>query len=35
MSRILTKHKGKLFGLNMWIDQLGKVIIQAISGDYF
>jgi len=35
MSSISTKHRGKLFGLNMWINQLGKVIVQAISGDYF
>ena len=32
MSRISVKHRGKMFGLNMWIDQLGRVIGPLIGG---
>jgi len=32
MSRISIKHRGKMFGLNMWIDQLGRVIGPIIGG---
>ena len=32
MSRISIKHRGKMFGLNMWIDQLGRVIGPLIGG---
>jgi len=32
MSRISIKHRGKLFGLNMWIDRLGRVIGPLIGG---
>ncbi len=32
MSRISIKHRGKIFGLYMWIDQLGRVIGPIIGG---
>ncbi|MFW9894949.1 MAG: MFS transporter [Candidatus Thorarchaeota archaeon] len=32
MSRISIKHRGKVFGLNMWIDRLGRVIGPLIGG---
>ncbi len=32
MSRVSKKHRGKIFGLNMWIDQLGRVIGPLIGG---
>jgi MFS family permease len=32
MSRISIKHRGKMFGLNIWIDQLGRVIGPLIGG---
>ena len=32
MSRISIKHRGKMFGLNMWIDQVGRVIGPLIGG---
>ncbi|MBY9012039.1 MAG: MFS transporter [Candidatus Lokiarchaeota archaeon] len=32
MSRISIKHRGKMFGLNMWIDQLGRIIGPLIGG---
>jgi hypothetical protein len=32
MSRISVKHRGKIFGLNMWIDRLGRVIGPLIGG---
>ncbi|MFX1499622.1 MAG: MFS transporter [Promethearchaeota archaeon] len=32
MSRISIKHRGKIFGLNIWIDQLGRVIGPLIGG---
>ena len=32
MSRVSKKHRGKIFGLNMWIDQLGRVIGPIIGG---
>jgi MFS family permease len=32
MSRVSIKHRGKVFGLNMWIDQLGRVIGPLIGG---
>ena len=32
MSRVSIKHRGKVFGLNMWIDQLGRVIGPIIGG---
>ncbi|MFW9866453.1 MAG: MFS transporter [Candidatus Thorarchaeota archaeon] len=32
MSRISIKHRGKIFGLNMWIDRLGRVIGPLIGG---
>ncbi|GAH10313.1 unnamed protein product, partial [marine sediment metagenome] len=32
MSRISIKHRGKMFGLNMWVDQLGRVIGPLIGG---
>lgn len=32
MSRISVKHRGKMFGLNIWIDQLGRVIGPLIGG---
>ncbi|NVM19804.1 MAG: hypothetical protein HWN80_19030, partial [Candidatus Lokiarchaeota archaeon] len=32
MSRVSIKHRGKIFGLNMWIDQLGRVIGPLIGG---
>jgi len=32
MSRISIKHRGKIFGLNMWIDRLGRVIGPIIGG---
>lgn len=32
MSRVSIKHRGKIFGLNMWIDQFGRVIGPIIGG---
>ncbi|MFX0074757.1 MAG: MFS transporter [Candidatus Hermodarchaeota archaeon] len=32
MSRISIKHRGKMFGLHIWIDQLGRVIGPLIGG---
>jgi len=32
MSRVSIKHRGKMFGLNMWIDRLGRVIGPLIGG---
>jgi MFS family permease len=32
MSRISIKHRGKVFGLNMWVDRLGRVIGPLIGG---
>ena len=32
MSRISIKHRGKMFGLNIWFDQLGRVIGPIIGG---
>ncbi|MHA2128308.1 MAG: MFS transporter, partial [Promethearchaeota archaeon] len=32
MSRVSIKHRGKIFGLNMWIDRLGRVIGPIIGG---
>ncbi|MBA7642736.1 hypothetical protein ES703_50444 [subsurface metagenome] len=32
MSRVSIKHRGKIFGLNMWIDRLGRVIGPLIGG---
>jgi hypothetical protein len=32
MSRISIKHRGKIFGLNMWVDRLGRVIGPLIGG---
>jgi MFS family permease len=32
MSRISIKHRGKIFGLNMWIVRLGRVIGPLIGG---
>ncbi|TFG12504.1 MAG: hypothetical protein EU535_06175 [Promethearchaeota archaeon] len=32
MSRISIKHRGKIFGLHMWIDQFGRVIGPLIGG---
>jgi len=32
MSRISIKHRGKVFGLNMWIDQFGRVIGPILGG---
>jgi MFS family permease len=32
MSRVSIKHRGKMFGLNIWIDQLGRVIGPLIGG---
>ncbi|MHA2049439.1 MAG: MFS transporter [Promethearchaeota archaeon] len=32
MSRISIKHRGKVFGLHMWIDRLGRVIGPLIGG---
>jgi len=32
MSRISIKHRGKVFGLHMWIDQFGRVIGPLIGG---
>jgi MFS family permease len=32
MSRISIKHRGKIFGLNMWIDRLGRAIGPLIGG---
>lgn len=32
MSRISIKHRGKIFGLNMWFDRLGRVIGPLIGG---
>lgn len=32
MSRISIKHRGKIFGLHMWIDRLGRVIGPLIGG---
>lgn len=32
MSRVSIKHRGKMFGLNIWIDQLGRVIGPILGG---
>ena len=32
MSRVSIKHRGKIFGLTMWVDQLGRVIGPIIGG---
>ncbi|MFW9882404.1 MAG: MFS transporter, partial [Candidatus Thorarchaeota archaeon] len=32
MSRVSIKHRGKIFGFNMWIDRLGRVIGPLIGG---
>ncbi|MFX1292115.1 MAG: MFS transporter [Promethearchaeota archaeon] len=32
MSRVSIKHRGKLFGLHMWVDRLGRVIGPLIGG---
>jgi len=32
MSRVSIKHRGKVFGLTMWVDQLGRVIGPIIGG---
>ncbi len=32
MSRVSIKHRGEIFGLNMWIDRLGRVIGPLIGG---
>jgi len=32
LSRVSIKHRGKIFGLNMWIDRLGRVIGPLIGG---
>jgi MFS family permease len=32
MSRVSIKHRGKVFGLHMWIDQFGRVIGPLIGG---
>ncbi|MBY9019168.1 MAG: MFS transporter [Candidatus Lokiarchaeota archaeon] len=32
MSRVSIKHRGKMFGLNIWIDQLGRVIGPLMGG---
>lgn len=32
MSRISIKHRGKMFGLNIWIDQLGRTIGPLVGG---
>jgi DHA1 family multidrug resistance protein-like MFS transporter len=32
MSRVSIKHRGKIFGLNIWIDRLGRVIGPIIGG---
>jgi len=32
MSRISIKHRGKVFGLHMWVDRLGRVIGPLIGG---
>jgi MFS family permease len=32
MSRVSIKHRGKIFGLNMWVDRLGRVIGPLIGG---
>jgi MFS family permease len=32
MSRISIKHRGKIFGLHMWVDRLGRVIGPLIGG---
>jgi len=32
MSRVSIKHRGKIFGLNMWFDRLGRVIGPLIGG---
>ncbi|MHA1192621.1 MAG: MFS transporter [Promethearchaeota archaeon] len=32
MSRVSIKHRGKIFGLNIWIDQLGRVIGPIMGG---
>jgi MFS family permease len=32
LSRLSIKHRGKIFGLNMWIDRLGRVIGPLIGG---
>ena len=32
MSRVTIKHRGKMFGLNIWIDELGRVIGPIMGG---
>jgi predicted MFS family arabinose efflux permease len=32
MSRVSIKHRGKMLGLNIWIDQLGRVIGPILGG---
>ncbi|MFX1346006.1 MAG: MFS transporter [Promethearchaeota archaeon] len=32
MSRVSIKHRGKMFGLHMWVDRLGRVIGPLIGG---
>jgi MFS family permease len=32
MSRVSIKHRGKIFGLHMWVDRLGRVIGPLIGG---
>ena len=32
MSRVSIKHRGKMFGLNIWVDQLGRVIGPLMGG---
>ena len=32
MSRVTIKHRGKMFGLNIWVDQLGRVIGPLMGG---
>jgi predicted MFS family arabinose efflux permease len=32
MSRVSIKHRGKIFGLHMWIDRLGRVIGPLVGG---
>ncbi|MFX1313635.1 MAG: MFS transporter [Promethearchaeota archaeon] len=32
MSRVSIKHRGKIFGLNIWVDRLGRVIGPLIGG---
>ena len=32
MSRVSIKHRGKIFGLHMWVDRLGRVIGPLLGG---